>query len=101
MTTHKHGLGGILSTAQAAAAVATDPYLPRVVDLVLELESLEKSEEARSSGSTGTGVGLRNVVGPLETYVAVQKKPWLLPVTVIGVFGLVFAAGYFTRKAVK
>jgi hypothetical protein len=89
-------LGGVVSTAQAAAAIAQDPFLPEVVGLVLELKEQEKSAE----GSSGRGVGLRNVVGPLRTFVAIQDKPWLVPLAVAAGFGLIFAAGYFTRKAV-
>ena len=79
--TNNSSLGGILSTASAAAAIAQDPALPTVVNLVLKLQDIEKSSAARGSGSTGRGVGLRNIVGPLETYVKVQEKPWLLPAT--------------------
>jgi hypothetical protein len=89
------GASQLHSTATAAAAIATDPYLPEVVDLVIKLQSAEKS----SSSGGGPGVGLRNVVGPLRTFVKIQEKPWILPVVVIGVFGTIFAAGYFTRKA--
>lgn len=92
-------LGGLLSTVEAATAIAQDPYLPEVVGLVLKLKEQEKSSAKSGSGSTGRGVGLRNIVGPLRTYVAVQNKPWILPVAVIGAVSLIFAAGYFTRKA--
>lgn len=98
--TQQRQLGGIVSTVEAAAAIAKDPYLPEVVNLVLKLEEQEKSSSSTSSGSTGSGVGLRNVVGPLRTFVAIQQKPWVLPVAVAGTFGLIFAMGYFTRKAV-
>ena len=84
-------MSGVMSTATAAAAIATDPYLPEVTNLVLKLKELEKD-------GGGKGVGLRNVVGPLRFFVKTQEKPWILPTTVIGVFGLVFAAGYFARK---
>jgi hypothetical protein len=93
-------LGGIVSTVEAAAAVARDPYLPEVVNLVLQLKEQEKESASSGGGSTGTGVGLRNVVGPLRTFVAIQERPWILPLAVAGGFGLIFAAGYFTRKAV-
>lgn len=92
--------GGLLSTASAATAVARDPYLPEVVDLVLRLQASEKAS-AGSAGSTGKGVGLRNVVGPLRTFVKIQEKPWILPVVVVGIVGTIFAAGYFTRKATR
>lgn len=91
-------MSGLVSTANAAAAIATDPYLPEVTTLVLKLQSLEKGSTAKSEGSTGKGVGLRNVVGPLRLFVKIQEKPWILPVTVVGIFGMVFAAGYFVRK---
>lgn len=90
--------GGLLSTASAASAIATDPYLPEVVDLVLKLKKSESSSTGTSSGSTGRGVGLRNVVGPLRAFVKIQENPWILPVGVIGVVGIIFAAGYYTRK---
>jgi hypothetical protein len=86
--------GSLQSTATAAAAIATDPYLPELVGLVLELQSAEKS----SPSGGGPGVGLRNIVGPLRTYIKLQEKPWILPVVVTGIFGVIFAAGYFTRK---
>ena len=93
--------GGLLSTASAASAVATDPYLPEVVDLVLKLKASEKKTAGSGSGSSGRGVGLRNVVGPLRIFVKVQEQPWILPVGVIGVFGVIFAAGYYTRKVTR
>ena len=93
-------MSGTLSTVQAAAAVATDPYLPQVVALVLKLQAQE-SKSAGTSGSTGRGVGLRNVVGPLRTFVKLQAKPWILPTVVVGIVGTIFAAGYFTRKVQK
>lgn len=93
-------LGGIVSTVEAAAAVAKDPYLPEVVSLVLKLQDQEKSSASSGGGSTGTGVGLRNVVGPLRTFVAIQERPWVLPLAVAGGFSLIFAAGYLTRKKV-
>lgn len=92
-------MGGIMSTASAATAVARDPYLPEVVTLVLKLQSIEKS--GKSPGSTGTGVGLRNVVGPLRTFVKVQEKPWILPAAIVGIVGAIFATGYYTRKLTK
>jgi len=91
--------GGIVSTVTAAAAIVKDPYLPEVVNLVLKLQSLEKTSVKEGGGSTGTGVGLRNVVGPLRAFVKIQEKPWILPVAVVGIFGTIFAAGYFTAKA--
>jgi hypothetical protein len=93
--------GGLLSTASAATAVATDPYLPEVVNLVLKLKASEKKTAGTGSGSTGKGVGLRNVVGPLRAFVKIQENPWILPVGVVGVVGVIFAAGYFTGKTVQ
>ena len=93
-------MGGVISTANAAIAVAKDPYLSEVVALVLRLQASEK-RSAGISGSTGKGVGLRNVVGPLRTFVKIQEKPWILPVAIIGIVGTIFAAGYFTRKVQK
>lgn len=92
-------IGGVVSTASAATAIVTDPYLPEVVGLVLKLKSLEKTSSSKGEGSTGAGVGLRNVVGPLRTFVKIQEKPWILPVAVVGIFGTIFAAGYFTARA--
>ena len=94
-------VGSVLSTASAAAAIVKDPYLPEVTRLVLKLQSLEKGTAAKSSGSTGTGVGLRNVVGPLRLFVKVQEKPWILPAAAIGIVGSIFAAGYFVGKSRK
>ena len=96
--------GSVVSTASAVTAVATDPYLPEVVNLVLKLRSLEKKTTAQTGpagAGTGAGVGLRNVVGPLRTFVKIQERPWILPVAVVGIFGTVFAAGYFVAKARK
>jgi hypothetical protein len=94
--------GGVLSTASAVTAIATDPSLPIVVDLVLKLKAIE-SGKASSSGSSAPsrGVGLRNVVAPLKMFIAIQKRPWILPATVIGVLGAAFAAGYLTKSAVR
>jgi hypothetical protein len=94
--------GGLMSTASAATAVATDPSLPVVVDLVLKLQSIEKSKAA-ASGPSGPsipsrGVGLRNVVGPLKMFVAIQERPWILPATVVGILGVTFMGGYLVGK---
>lgn len=96
-------LGSLMSTAQAAAAVARDPFLPEVTRLVLELQSEEKKAAATSpsSGSTGVGIGLRNVVGPLRFFVKTQKHPWLLPVAAAGIVGGLFALGYITGKKAR
>jgi hypothetical protein len=96
----KQGIGDIMSTTKAAAAIARDPYLPEVVGLVLELEKAE-GKAAPGAPSTGAGVGLRNVVGPLRTFVKIQKKPWVLPVIAIGLIGGIFALGFYTGKATK
>jgi uncharacterized membrane protein len=90
--------GGIMSTASAAAAIASDPALPEVVQLVLKLKAIEGD---KTSGSSSGGIGLRNVVGPLNTFVTIQERPWILPVAIVGIFGAVFAAGYFTSKLSK
>jgi hypothetical protein len=90
-------MNGTVSTVNAATAIISDPYLPEVTRLVLKLQSLEKGS-AGTGGSTGKGVGLRNVVGPLRLFVKTQESPWILPVAAIGVFGLIFSAGYFARK---
>jgi len=93
--------GDIMSTATAATAIATDPSLPEIVQLVLKLKAIESSKPSSSGGggSGGSGVGLRNVVGPLRTFVAIQEKPWILPVAVVGIFGSIFAFGYVAGKA--
>lgn len=90
--------GDIMSTATAATAIATDPSLPEIVQLVLKLRAVE-SGKSSSGGGGGSGVGLRNVVGPLRTFVAIQEKPWILPVAVVSIFGSIFAFGYVAGKA--
>lgn len=99
MTHYKTSLGSVTSTATAVAAIATDPYLPQVSNLIIKLRDIERSKAGRSTGSTGKGIGLRNVVGPLRAFVTVQEKPWILPAAVAGIFGAIFIAGYYTRKA--
>jgi len=97
--------GGLLSTASAATAVATDPSLPVVVDLVLKLQSIEKKKAASAGPSAPSvpsrGVGLRNVVGPLKMFVAIQERPWILPATVVGILGVTFMGGYLVGKRRK
>jgi hypothetical protein len=91
--------GGLMSTASAATAIAADPNLPVIVDLVLQLQSIEKDKASSgSAGAASSGVGLRNVVGPLRMFVAVQKRPWIVPVVTIGVLGAVFAGGYLVSE---
>jgi hypothetical protein len=109
-------MSGLLSTASAATAVATDPSLPVVVDLVLKLQKIEKDKAASAApGAPSTvsfstsnffavpsrGVGLRNVVGPLKMFVAIQERPWILPVTVVGILGVTFMGGYLVGKRRK
>lgn len=96
-------MGSLLSTASAATAVATDPSLPVVVDLVLKLQSIEKGK-SKASGTASVpsrGVGLRNVVGPLKMFVAIQERPWILPATVVGILGVTFMGGYLVGKRKK
>ena len=104
-------MGGFLDTAnryisqagdiiKTGTTVLSDPALPKIVGMVMELNSLEKSAAASgpSSGSTGQGIGLRKVVKPLELFVYYRKNEWILPVAVAGLVGLPFLLGYVVGK---
>jgi hypothetical protein len=91
-----------LSTAStglaAGKAILTDPYLIETVNLVVELHKLEqgpKKPGSTTSSSSQPGIGLKRVVGPLRTYVALRRQgPWVLPALALGVAGAIFATGY-------
>ena len=80
-----------ISTASAAAAIVTDPYLGEVANLVLKLQELE--------GKTGSpGIGLRSAVKPLKLAVYAKKNPWFLPTVATSIVAGIFLLGYSTGR---
>jgi hypothetical protein len=83
----------------AAIQIAKDPYLREVACNVTRLSNIEKYGNpggpcARTSPTTSTsGVGLRDIVGPLRLYVSHRERPYVAPLLLVGGLGLVFAAG--------
>lgn len=102
--------GGVFDTAtkyinqgaeiiKTGTTVLSDPALPQIIGMVVELNAMEKSAaNTPSSGSTGQGIGLRKVVKPLELFVFYRKNEWVLPVAIAGLVGLPFLLGYVVGK---
>jgi hypothetical protein len=95
------GVGDVVSAADAAYRVVTDPCLGRVANLVLELNRLEQpSKPDGTPGPTPTvpGIGLCKAVKPLEAVVWVRKNPWSLPLAAGAIVGGIFLLGWSTGR---
>lgn len=103
---HRTGRGGYVGMGSAAgdavtsaAAIIQDPALPKVLQLIVQLNKIE----AASSGKSGTsaGVGLSTIVLPLRGYVYAKQNPWVLPLGVAALLGIPMALGYTLGKRSK
>jgi hypothetical protein len=94
------------SVVEAASAVAQDPCLYKVTDLVLQLRDLETAPPAKKLTSLGLparkparGIGLCHAVKPLEVALYLRKKPWVLPVAgTATVAGLILLGWWIGRS---
>ncbi len=87
------GLGGITDVLTAAQSVVTDPCLTQVANLVGRLHDLEQPSTG-SGGPPVQGIGLCKAVSPLQTYIWIRERPWVVPVGAIAVVGGLIGVGY-------
>jgi hypothetical protein len=92
LRSRQQALGGLLDTAQAAVAVATDPCLGQVTSLALELHDMAAASSPGSS--TSAGVGLCGAVTPLTAVVWVKKNPWSAVAVSVAIIGGLIGLGY-------
>lgn len=78
--------------AKAVEYILTDPALPSIADSLVRLHDIEVKNP--STGSTSVGIGLRNVVKPLQVYVWTQEAPWRKWALLGIAIGLPLAIGY-------
>ena len=83
------------SAVDAAAAIASDPALPQVAGLILQLQQNEASTSQAQTGVARPGIGLGRLVTPLEIYVAYRQNPLVIGTLVLGALvGIPMAIGY-------
>lgn len=89
---------GVMDAATVAVRVTADPAFPTVVALVSEIKALSSGNSSSPSTSSGPGIGLDKIVGPLRGFVAYKKHPWILPAFAGGVVLTIFALGVMTGR---
>jgi hypothetical protein len=102
----QHPLGSVTTVVSAATAVATDPCLSRVAQLVLRLHQLEQARATspKPVGATAVaaapvrGIGLCQAVKPLEVVVWVRERPWVVPIGAVAVVGGLVGLGYLLGR---
>jgi hypothetical protein len=107
-------LGGITTdVATAAAQVVTDPCLYQVTQLIQQLHEAEQAPKilgvptgAKPTAPTKppppvAGIGLCQAVTPLKAVIWVRKRPWVVPVGVVGVVGIFVGLGYLWGRSKK
>lgn len=103
-------LGSITTVVSAASAIATDPCLVRVSQLVLRLEELEAKAAPARPPAPGVkpppappltptrGIGLCHAVRPLEMVVWARERPWVVPAGALAVVGGLVGLGYLLGR---
>lgn len=82
--------------AKVAAEIIRDPALPEIVQSVDRLHQLEVQSGAPDGGA---GIGLRNVVTPLQYYVKYRENPILIGALAVAiVVGIPMFIGYTLGK---
>lgn len=89
-------VSGVTTVLNAVTAITTDPALPTVANLVMELRSLEAKGD--TTVSTQPGIGLKRIVTPLRYYVTYRRNPILGYAAVAAILGLPFLLGYKMGK---
>ena len=94
----------LLSVAKKGLSAATkileDPYLPEVSGLVLELHTMQQAQvkPGQTAPAPVKGIGLSKIVGPLRTYVKIQKNPWMLYAGIAAAIGIPFLIGRSSKR---
>jgi hypothetical protein len=91
--------GGVVDTLKSvvssASTIIEDPALPQLTKSVLELKAIEQ----KRGGSTGAkGIGLSEIVKPVQYFVYYKKNRWILPVVAIALLGIPMLIGYSIGK---
>jgi hypothetical protein len=85
---------GIGNAAQAVKIIVEDPALPKLVQHVIRLNELEKSD----TGPTTKGLGLDKVEPYVAMYVRVRERPWTGVVAAGALLAVPFLIGYGIGK---
>lgn len=89
-------LPNIGSAAGAAAYIVADPALGQVAGLIEQLHNLQPQT---SPGVPGPGVGLGDLIFPLQVYVAFKQNPIVIGSLVVGaIVGIPMFIGYMLGK---
>lgn len=95
-------LGSISDVATAVRDVVEDPCLFPVAKLVSRLNDLQQPAKPLPPGAPPPprvrGIGLCSAVRPLKAVTFIAERPWVVPVGLTAVFGLVFAMGFLTGR---
>ncbi len=89
------------SVATNIAKVVTDPALPEVLSLIMQIKDTIPAAAPGSIvvGPASPGVGLSRAVVPLEAILYARKNPWVVPVGVAALFGLPILLGFVMGRA--
>lgn len=102
---HRSDLGGITDVVTAGAAVATDPCLLQVAQLVGRLHDLEQAPVLPGLPAPPTtpirGIGLCKAVTPLKAVIWVRERPWIIPVGAVAIIGGLIGIGYLMGSGPK
>lgn len=108
MSYHPQSLSGTFTdVASAATAVATDPCLAQVANLVLQLRDAQSGAVsvaglgALGATSSSRGIGLCYAVKPLQIAVTIRRKPWLAGLAAAGVVGGLIYLGYLLHPSCR
>jgi hypothetical protein len=83
-----------------AAGVINDPAFPTVLARLKTIKQLAEQEAARrgASSTASVGLGLKKFVPPLDAYIYIQRKPWVLPVGAAAALTIPFLLGFWLGR---
>lgn len=82
--------GTLQEGVTAISNIMADPALPRIQYLIGELNRVDPEP---------SGIGLKDIVKPLQAYVYTKRNPWVVPVVVVALLGIPLLAGYLTARS--
>jgi hypothetical protein len=103
-------LGSGHAALKIGRRVVADPHLQEALCEGLRVVNvLDKKPAGKRCPRTGKvskarlarGVGLNQGLMPARAFILHRQNPWVLPVAIGGLFGLVFLGGFFTGKSRK
>lgn len=81
----------------SVSQIAADPALPQIFRLINELGTIAESRGKKTSTGSA-GVGLADVVKPLEFYVWTKTNKWFMPVAILAALSIPFGIGYYMGR---